>query len=696
MKFFFHPKGIAVIGATPGKGKGGNLIVSNLKKSYPGRIYPVNPKYPEIEGLTSYPSVLDVPDPVDLAIVFVGARMVPEMIRACGERNIPGAMIQSAGFAEIGEEGRAIQAATLDIARQSGVRLWGPNCMGLVDARNRFVFSTVTPTLWDTGFPAGNLSLIVQSGMLSGAFLIDLMSHGITGISKVCSIGNKMDVNENDLLEYLMADTDTGVIGFYLESFADPRRFLDLARRSTKPLVMLNGGKTEKGAAAALSHTASLAADGAVVSGALAQAGIAEADDFYQLTDYGRTLAVYPEPAAPGGNRVAILTYTGGAGIVSADLMEKHDLAPAALSSTALKALESVFPEWMPPANPVDMWPGIILNGAEKAYGKAIEAVCADTGVDAVFAHCFVGGFGLEADLKAMADIAAAAGKPLFCWISGERQQVTDFQRLARRLGVPVFREITRAVECMALVLHRQPAAMAETLDLSGFAETASGGDPIREMETHTGEMDEQAAKRVFARCGIPVVEEGIAASAADARALAGRFGFPLVVKGLVPGCSHKTESNLVRLNISTQENLASAFADLERAMQGNGRVLIQKQVAGKIELVAGFVRDPQFGPCVMCGLGGIFAEAFHETVFGVAPLASKDVLNMLARLKCQDLLNGFRGIEPVDREAVARILVSLGDLGCRYPRIREIDINPLIVHNGLPVAVDGLILLSE
>ena len=290
-------------------------------------------------------------------------------------------MIQSAGFSEIGTLGEALQQDGKQIADKTGIRLWGPNCMGLIDAGRRFVFSTVTPSIWDTGLTSGNISLIAQSGMLAGAFLIDLMSNGTMGIAKVCSIGNKMDVNENDLLEYLIDDPNTSAIGLYLESFVDCRRFMKLARGTKKSIVILNGGKTARGAAAALSHTASLSANGVIVSGAMAQAGIVEAGGFYQLTDYCKTLGMYPEIPFQSGNRVAVLTYTGAAGIVSADIMDKHGLVLSEFSAITLNELQTVFPEWMPPSNPVDMWPGIILNGSKKVYGKAMEAVCADPAV---------------------------------------------------------------------------------------------------------------------------------------------------------------------------------------------------------------------------------------------------------------------------------------------------------------------------
>ncbi|WP_372680261.1 acetate--CoA ligase family protein [Desulfosarcina sp.] len=697
MKFFFEPRGIAVVGATPSKEKGGHIIVSNLKKGYQGEIFPVNPRYEEIEGFTCYPSVADVPDPVDLAILFVAAHLVPPVIEACAKRKIPGVMIQSAGFSEIGTQGEKLQQRAKQIADRTGIRLWGPNCMGLVDARRRFVFSTVTPSIWDTGLTSGNVSLIAQSGMLAGAFLIDLMSHGTMGISKVCSIGNKMDVDENDILEYLIDDPDTTVIGLYLESFVDCRRFMNLARGTAKPIVILNGGKTARGAAAALSHTASLSANGVIVSGAMAQAGIVEAGDFYQLSDYCKTLGLYPEILPQRGNRVAVLTYTGAAGIVSTDIMDKHGLVLSELDATTLNELKTIFPEWMPPSNPVDMWPGIILNGSKKVYGKAIEAVCADPGVDAVFAHCFAGGFSLETDLEMMAKTAGKADKPLFCWISGEREQVHEFQVSAQRFGIPVFREIVRAVECIGILLNRP--LVDEANGLARSAEKipkASTETRLRMLESEKGQLDEYLSKKVLAACDIPVVEERRVSSLDEALQAANHFGFPLVAKGIVQGVSHKTESNLIRLGISSIEGLESAVKDLQRTMQVQGDMLIQKQVEGKIELTAGFVRDPQLGPCVMCGLGGIFAEALNDTAFGVAPLTLEEALKMISRLQCQRILDGYRGLAPVDKTALARILVSLGDLGCAWHRIQEIDINPLIIHNGLPIAVDGLVLLSE
>jgi acetyltransferase len=697
MEFFFKPRGIAVVGATPGQGKGGHVIINNLNRGYTGKIYPVNPRYEKIEGFPCYSSILDVPDPVDLAIVFISAQLVPAVIDACVRRKIPGVMIQSAGFSETGDQGKAIQDEVKRIADRSAIRLWGPNCMGLVDAPSRFIFSTVTPTIWDTQLVPGGVSLIVQSGMLSGAFLVDILSHGTMGVNKVCSIGNKMDVNENDLIEYLIQDSATKAIGLYLETFADGRRFIDLCRRSPKPIVVLNGGKTAKGAQAAMSHTASLSGNGAVIAGALAQVGAFEARAFYQLMDFCRTLSMYPKISPESRNRIAILTYSGGAGIVQTDIMDGYGLVPAELSGPTIETLRSVFPEWMPPSNPVDLWPGAILNGPRKAFGTAMQAVAADPNVDAVFVHCFVGGFELEPDLPYLSEVARQADKPLICWISGEREQVTSFQHEAEQLSVPVFRELLRGVECLSILLSPDgsKAAIDPKLSIPSVAIKVSDALSIT-LESENGDLNEYISKQILSEAGIPVVEEQLVSTLEETKAAALHFGFPVVVKGLMKAASHKTEFGLVNLGIDSPAGIEVSFDRLQAAMNGKGKVLVQRQVKGKIEMMAGFVRDPQFGSCIMCGVGGILAEAINDTVFGVAPITFSEALAMISRLKSQKLLNGFRGFAPVDREAFARILVRLSELGHGHPRIQEIDINPLVINNGLPVAVDGLVVLAD
>ena len=695
MEFFFKPKGVAIIGASANPAKGGHFILNNVLKGYSGGIYPVNPAYPEINDLKCYPSVLQVPDPVDLAIIFVPAAMVPRVLQECAERGIKGAMIESGGFAESGEQGKQLQQSIIQICKETGIRIWGPNCMGLVDAVNSLVFSFVLPAIWEKGLESGSVSLVVQSGMLSAGFLIDIMTNGIMGISKACSIGNKADVNECDILEYLIEDPDTDVIGLYLESIPDGRRFIDLCRRSAKPVVVLRGGQSRKGAEAAMSHTASLAGNGAVVGGALAQVGVVEAYDFKQMMDLCRSLADYPEIPPADCRRVAILTMSGAAGILSADFLEKHGLLVADLSSETVEKLQEIYPEWMPVSNPVDLWPAVELNGRKKAYRHAFQAVCGDPKVDAVLFHSLVSGDVSSANVTHLVEMARQAHKPLFGWVMGTRDQAHKFQLHARELGLPVFGELYRAVECMAAVISRKTLPEPNG---HGAASTASmpDGEKLQELLGEgNGPLDEHRSKQILALCNLPVVEEHIVSSSDEAKEIAEALGWPVVLKGLLPEEVHKTELGLVRTGISSRDEAAIVFDELQNNMPNNGAVLIQKQIHGYPELIAGLIRDPQFGPCVMCGFGGIMAEVMSDSVFATAPLSHAEALELIGRLKTQKLLNGFRGFPAVDRDVLADILVQLGKLGVSFPQIKEVDINPMIVCQGRPLAVDATIIVD-
>ncbi len=694
MNFFFKPNGIALIGASANQLKGGYHILKNLVTGYQGRIYPVNPRYQEIEGLTCYDSVLQVPDPVDLAIVFVPALPAVQAVRDCARRGIKGVMVQSAGFSETGEPGKSLQTELIRIKEETGIRVWGPNCMGLVDAVNRHVFSFVLPVIWDDGLRAGDVSLIVQSGMLSAGFLIDTVTHGTMGISKACSLGNKADVNECDIMEYLIEDPDTRVIGAYLESITNGPRFLAACRKTVKPIVILKGGKSAKGAEAAMSHTASLAGNGTIVHDALAQVGVVEATDFKQMLDLCRTLAMYDHLPLPGAGRIAVVTYSGGAGIVSTDFMDQMGLDTACLSSKTIGLLEQIYPEWMPPANPVDLWPAIEKNGPDTAYQKAFEAVCSDPGVDAVLYHVFIGGKVTKMDVSPLADIAKKYRKPVFIWLLGNRAQAYEFQMHAQALGFPVYRELYRAVECMAAFLkNKKPRGrLKESIALPSLKLSPLNIDLLKQKGNS---LDEQLSKQILSDIGIPTVKEHLATTIKDAVAAGREFGYPLVLKGLIPDVIHKTEQNLIRLNLQTPEDVGVAFTDLRNAMGDQGKILVQQQIKGGPELIAGMVRDPQFGPCVMCGLGGILTEIFNDKAFAAAPFDIEEALDLIGRLKTQKLLDGFRSFPAVNRKAFAHILVRLCALGSMVPNIREIDINPLIVRDGVPVAVDASIILN-
>ena len=443
-----------------------------------------------------------------------------------------------------------------------------------------------------------------------------------------------------------------------------------------------------------MSHTASLAGNGAIVSDALEQAGVVAADDFKQMLDLCRTLATYNHITPRGSGGIAVVTYSGGAGIVSTDFMDRMGIEAAQLSPKTIDLLEQIYPDWMPPANPVDLWPAIEKNGPETAYCKAFEAVCSDPAVDAVLFHVFIGGKVRQMDVAPLADIANTYRKPVFIWLLGHRSQAFDFQLHAQALGFPVFRELYRAVECMAAFLKykkaRRPIIQSVTSPLPRFSATSF--DLLQQKGKN---LDEHLSKQILSEIGIPAVREKIADTPEDACLIGQDIGYPLVLKGLIPNVIHKTEQNLIRFNLLTDDDVAAAYSDLMNIMGSQGKILVQEQIKGEPELIAGLVRDPQFGPCVMCGLGGVLTEIVDDKAFAAAPFDTQEALALIGRLKKQQILNGFRSFSALDRHAFANTLVRLFALGQQFPGIQEIDINPMIVRNGIPVAVDASIILD-
>ncbi|MBN1474025.1 MAG: acetate--CoA ligase family protein [Syntrophaceae bacterium] len=696
MEYFFSPKSVAVIGASPNRAKGGNSILRNLITTFKGNIYPVNPKYDIMEGLPCYPSVKKIPGDVDTAIIFVPAREVPQAVSDCADKNIPGVIIESAGFSEIGEEGNELQMQLLKIRRETGIRLWGPNCMGLVDGVKGHVFSFMVPEAIKDGFIPGHLSLIVQSGMLSGGFLMDIVSNRITGINKVCSVGNKIDIEECDLLEYFQSDEQTKVIGLYLESIVNGRRFIELCSKSDKPIVVLKGGKSASGAEAAISHTASLAGNHKIIEGALSQAGVIEARDFKQMVDICRCLSVHPRRPA-GLGRVAILTASGGAGIVATDFIEQYKLSLADFNAATKKSLEKLFPDWMPVNNPVDIWPAIEASMGKglDVYQKSLDSLLADTGVDAILLCGFAGNSKIMLNMAEISDKSRKSGKPIFIWLFGLRDSSFEAQKQAQKNDVLIFQELERAVECLAAVMHQKDKGEVTPMIQKTPSRHVLSADLLAAIDTAHGPLDEHISKKILRAYGIPVVEEEKAKTIEECVQAAGKIGFPLVMKGIFPCAAHKTEMGLVRLNITDEAGAENSFTALMSSMNQKGYVLLQQQIEGKAEIILGMLKDRHFGPAVMMGIGGIMAEIFEQSVFAVAPLSKNDALGLIDRFPAKKILEGFRGGPAIDKNKFAEFLVALGEIGLLHPRIKEIDINPLIVSSAGIVAVDASIILE-
>jgi len=450
MRSFFRPESVAVVGATANSIKGGYHIFNNLKTYYGGRVYPVNPNYDEINGHTCYRSVSDLPERVELVILFIPAALVPSVVTECAALGIKRIQVQAAGFAEVGTDGEKLAQEILTIAREHDIRIWGPNCTGSVSAPDFFFAPFMpAPDLNEKLIP-GPVSVIAQSGMLAGGFLIQMLDGGYFGIDKVAAIGNKMDIDEVDILEYLADEDDTRVILMYLESISRGREFMEIARSLSgkKHLVLLKAGRSEQSLAAALSHTGSLAGDESVVAGALSQSGIIRVYDFMEMIHVGTALATLP--VSRGGRRVAVITVTGGGGIVSTDLLSDFGLEVPDLAPETVSALQEIFPPWMPPKNPVDLWPTMEIRGINEAFELVVPVVMRDPNVDAAILLPFASPYVQTQKVDLFTQAMKETNKPIVSWVFGFPGLFETFEMTMKAAGIPVFRQLSQAVKVLA------------------------------------------------------------------------------------------------------------------------------------------------------------------------------------------------------------------------------------------------------
>jgi acetyltransferase len=691
MHKFFSPSSIAVIGAS--RRRGGSQTIKNLLFGYDGKIYPVNPGYDAIHEIPCFPSLDHIPSPVDLAIILVPAPKVPEVLKDCAAKGIKRVMIESAGFSETGPGGKDIQAQCVAIARDAGIRIWGPNCMGLVDIKRKYFFTFMSPRIYQDVLLDGRVSMVVQSGMLSAGFLVDLLSKRNIGVNKICSIGNKADVDECDILAFLLKDPETDVVALYLESVVRGRDFLDIIRGAKKPVVILKGGKSKQGAAAAISHTASLAGNSRLLSDVMEFCGATPAHDFHQMIDLARALAI--RSGIRPGPRLAVVSFSGAAGIVSCDLMESYGLKIAGLSTDTEEALKRLYPDWMPVANPVDLYPAMELHWHESPVAQAIAILLKDPNVDVILVHFVAGLGGEELDLSQLKTLADSVEKIIVIWLLGRRNACRDIRIEANRCGILVFDELLRTVESLSVASHfRAFETSRDNLADKGISSPDLSYVSKNMLPSEGGIMDEYQSKAILKDWNIPVVDGEIVATVSEAKDAAEILGFPVVLKGLIPGAVHKTELGLVKLGIEGKKGLSEAFKDLKDRLKGTGRMIMQREIRPDFELIVGYVRDADLGPCVMFGLGGIFSELEKDVRFAPAPLSHQDALRLISRIRGKRLLEGFRGMAPLNKDVMARILEALGSLGARDHAIEQIDINPLAVVGGEPVAVDATIVV--
>jgi acetyl coenzyme A synthetase (ADP forming)-like protein len=674
---FFAPRGVAVVGASQDPTKLGYGLARNLVQSnFQGVVHFVNPKGGSLLGRPLYPTIGQVPDPVDLAILLIPARFVPQSLEECGARGIRAVVIGSGGFRETGPEGADLEEQCVQIARQHGIRLLGPNCIGLLDTHLPIDATFLPPP----GPLPGDVAFISHSGAICAAVIDWARGQGF-GLSRLVSLGNQADVNETDTLAPVAADPFTRVLTLYLEGVSDGRRFVAEASRVTrnKPVIALKVGRFSSGQRAVASHTGALAGQESAFNAAFRRAGVIRADTSEEMFDWARALAWCPPP---GGRAVAVLTNAGGPGVTAADALEAGGMQLAQLSSATKEALQNLLPAAASLHNPVDM----LASASPEQYATCLRLLLADRAVDAAMVilpppPMFTAG----AVAKALIPIIHAAEKPVVVALMGERliQEAVEHFRAAH---VPEYRFPERAASALAVLVQRAEylARAAETPNALQGVDTAGAKAAL--AGAANGWLAPHKTNALLRAYGILIPTTCVAHSPQEAVKAALQAGFPIAMKIESPEITHKTDVGGVLLNLEDEASVRRGYITLVENIQ-HGRpealilgVQVQQMIPAGQEVIVGAVRDAQFGPLVMFGSGGVEVEGLKDVAFALAPLTNEEASHLLESTWAGRKLSGFRNLPPADRQAVLNTLFRLAHLASDFPQIVEVEINPLRV----------------
>lgn len=696
LKPFFEPQSVAVIGASTNPEKLGYAVLENLVKGgyvKEGQVFPINLNAGEILGLQAYPSVMDVPEPIELAVIVIPYKFVPDALRECGQKNIPAAIVISAGFREAGREGLERELELIEIGKEYNIRLIGPNCLGVIDTFTPLnaSFAAGTP-------PKGPMAFMSQSGAL-GTAVLDIALAGRLGLSKFVSLGNKADVDEIDLLRAWQEDEDTRVVLIYSEGMSNGQKFIEVAREVTrqKPVVAIKSGVTQSGSRAVSSHTGSLAGSEQAYHAAFRQAGVIRADSMEALFD--TALAIGYQPTLPG-ERIAIITNAGGPGILATDALERAGLNITRLDNETIHALEQYLPDAASAANPVD----VLGDARADRYRFALEKVAQDPNVDGLLVVLTPQAMTeIEETARAVGDLASQLDKPVLACFMGEAE-VSAGIKILTEMGVPNYPFPERAARAFR--------AMASDREIRNRPEPEYVKFEVNRQEVHRlldrvrGEgrvsIGDFEAREVLEAYGLPIPRSEMAETPEAAVRIAGEIGYPVVLKIASPDILHKTDVGGVKVGLANAEEVRDAFELMVYRAQRylpEARIwgcLVQEMVpSGGIEVLVGMNRDPQFGPLVTFGLGGIYVETLKDVTFRVAPFSKQEAQEMLQEIRAHALLDGVRGKPPADKEALVDTLLRIGQLVQDFPEISELDINPLVVYQQGIVAIDMRLILK-
>jgi acetate---CoA ligase (ADP-forming) len=706
LEAFFYPDSIAVVGASqnPLKPNGIPLYLLSMF-GYRGDVYPVNPKYDRVGGLKCYPSILDIEAPVDLAIIGVAESQAMSVIRQCAEKKVKAVIVFTSGFAEVSSEGRARQDEMKKLADKSGMRILGPNCLGILNYYNGCMASFFyNQERTDLVHPE-MLSFITQSGGLGGIIYQMVIQLSI-GFNYFVSTGNEADVSFGEILNYLVERDEVSIIAGYLEGLTgDGRLFIEACRKALekkKMITMLKVGRTASGAAAAASHTGALVGSDRVYDGVFRQFGVPRADDVEQMN---ALIALYASGRFPAGKKMAVITISGGGGVVVADKCPEYGLDVVSLTESTQQKLREVVPSFGAVGNPVDLTSQLFVDTG--LFQRALRLVMQDPGID-------VGGFFYNLEMpdpeasRKIIEVYREIEKPLivFTWPTGQDYAVEAKKQLVQA-GVPVIEHIPSglwAIKSLAEWVEKVKEPFVYPVHLPG-AEQEKAVKLLKQQFTGRGAMTEWRSKLLLQAYDIPVTREILAPTVEASLEAASEIGFPVAMKVMSPDILHKTDAGGVVLNIDSPAGVEHAFRGImEKALMSKPDafiegVLIQEMLKPGLEVIVGVKRDPIFGPAILCGLGGIHVEVLKDASTRIAPLRIEDAESMLSELKGRTLFEGVRGQPPRDTEALVSILMKISRLAVEMEDyIDELDINPLIVYEkgAGAVAADALIVPGQ
>ncbi len=660
-----RPKSVAVIGASTSPDKLGHEILKNiLDGGYQGAVYPINPKADTILDLPCHTNVKELQEPPDLAVLIIPARFVPQAIQDCGEKGVKGAVIITGGFAEAGAEGEDLQQQTTEVARKFGVRLIGPNCQGVNNPHHPICAS------WPLLTYPGKVAVISQSGTV-GAAMMDWFSEEKLGVSSFVSMGNRADVDEADLIDYFNQDENTEVIAAYIEGIKRPVQFLEVLDRLQKPLVVLKSGRTPKGKVAAESHTKALAGADAIYDSLFKKYNVCRAYTIEEFYDFTKAFA-YLKP--PKGNTIVFITTSGGAAILGTDQAEQEGLDAAPLPEQVVEAITPLIPAHAIKANPIDL----TGDATAQMFGDVIrEARDHFDTLGVIFGD----------PVEGASEVVTPAANELVIFLGGADVERRERERMHLK-GIPVFPTPERGIKALAQVMDRKSlsAPQEPTLTLSA-----------------TGiQLPPHEALSLIAAKGLDCTAFALAESPGSASEIAQKQGFPVALKVSSPDIVHKSDAGGVQLNLDTAEAVEKAYGELLARVNNScpqakiDGVLVNKMAPAGQEVIIGMNRDPQFGPIMLFGLGGVLVEIFRDVALHHPPLSREDALEMIQQIKGYPVLAGYRGQPPVDTNALADCLLAVAQLAEENPKIVEIDLNPVFAYPQGALVADARIIMKE